>query len=107
MYVIEINKDIIPYTFHILLNGEEYEFRIDYNNTANLFTVSLSKNGVELCVGEPIVYGIPLFNDLKTRGDFPTVSITPIDESGEHDAVTYDNLCTTVLLAVTGGEYNE
>lgn len=107
MYVIEINKDNIPYTFKISLSNELYEMRIDYNNTADLFTVSLSKGDITLCTGEPIVYGQPLFGDLVNRGDFPKVSITPIDESGESNAVTYDNLSRTVLLKVTGGDYGE
>lgn len=107
MYVLEINKEIIPYTFKIVLASELYEMRIDYNNTIDLFTVSLSKDGVELCVGEPIVYGVPLFNDVNTRKGFPQISITPIDESGENNTVTYDNLSSTVLLRVTGGEYGE
>lgn len=107
MYVLEINKDIIPYTFNISLQNEMFEMRIDYNNTADLFTVSLSKGGVTLCTGEPIIYGQPLFGDIANRGDFPKVTITPIDESGESNAVTYDNLSRTVLLKVTGGEYGE
>lgn len=107
MYVIEINKDIIPYSFNIPLANELYEMRIDYNNTADLFTVSLSKNGVVLCSGEPIVFGVPLFNSLQTRGDFPSVTITPVDESGEANAVTFDNLSNTVLLKVSGGDYDE
>lgn len=107
MYVIEINKDIIPYTFNILLSNELYEMRIDYNNTANLFTVSLSKDGVTLCTGEPVIYGQPLFGDIANRGNFPKVTITPFDESGENNAVTFDNLSNTVLLRVTGGEYDE
>lgn len=90
-----------------MLAQELYEMRIDYNNTADLFTVSLSKDGVELCVGEPIVYGLPLFADLNTRKGFPQISITPTDESGENNAVTYDNLSNTVLLKITGGEYGE
>ena len=105
-YQIKIAKENIPYTFNILLSDEWYEFRIDYNNTANLFTVSLSKDDVELCVGEPIIYGMPLFNDLVTRGDFPKCTITPLDASGEMDSVTWDNLSSTVLLTVTGGEYD-
>lgn len=105
--VLEIKKDIVPYTFKILLENEEFEFRIDYNDTANLFTVSLLKNGNELCMGEPIIYGLPLFGDLVNRGNFPKVTITPIDESGERNAVTYDNISNTVLLVVTGGEYGE
>ena len=100
---IEINKNIVPYKFNIVLNDEVYEMRIDYNDTADLFTVSLSKNGVELCMGEPIVYGKPLFGDLSNREGFPKVNITPIDYSGESNAVTYDNLSNTVLLNVSGG----
>lgn len=107
MNIIEINKDIIPYTFKILLSDEEFEIGIDYNNTADLFTASLSKNGKMLCAGEPIIYGRPLFGDLINRGDFPKCTIVPIDESGESNSVTYDNLSTTVLLQVTGGEYDE
>lgn len=107
MNVIEINKNLIPYKFNIALSNEIFEMRIDYNDTADLFTASLSKDGVELCVGEPIIYGKPLFGDLVNRGGFPTVTITPIDESGESKAVTYDNISRTVLLKVTGGEYGE
>ena len=106
MYFIEINKNLIPYKFNISLSGELYEMRIDYNDTANLFTVSLAKDNVTLCTGEPIIYGKPLFGDLMNRGDFPKATITPIDESGESNAVTYDNLSTTVFLRVTGGEYD-
>lgn len=104
MQIIEINKGLIPYTFSILLGEEIFNFRIDYNNTAGFFTVSLTKNGETLCSGEPIVYGMPLFGDIKTRGEFPKVDITPIDESGEACAVTFDNLSSTVLLSVTGGD---
>lgn len=102
-----INKELIPYTFKIVLYNELFEFRIDYNKTADLFTVSVSKNDVQLCVGEPIVYGIPLFYDLFTRGEFPCVIITPIDPSGDFSAVTFDNLSSTVLLKVTYGGDDE
>ena len=104
MYRLEINKNLIPYKFNILLNNELFELRVDYNNKADLFTVSLYKDNVELCVGEPIIYGMPLFGDLQNRGNFPRVVITPIDESGESNAVTYDNLSTTVFLNVSVGD---
>lgn len=104
---IEIKKDIIPYTFNISLADEVYEMRIDYNNTADLFTVSLSKNGKMLCTGEPIIYGQSLFLDIENRGGFPKVIIFPIDESGGSNAVTFDNLSNTVLLQVYGGEDDE
>ena len=104
MQILNINTSLVPYTFNILLNQELFEFRVDYNNTAGFFTVSLSKNGEVLCSGEPVIYGMPLFGDLKTRGNFPTVDITPMDESGAMDSVTFDNLSSLVLLKVTGGD---
>lgn len=103
---INIHKDIIPYTFNILLDNELFEMRIDYNNSFDLFSVTLLKDGIELCAGEPIIYGQPLFGDFKNRGNFPNVTITPIDESSEFDSVTFDNLSRTVLLIVTAGETN-
>lgn len=105
MYTLAINKDLVPYKFNILLANELYEMRIGYNETADLFTVSLSKNGIELCVGEPIIYGQPLFGDLINRGEFPNCTITPIDESGATTAVSFDNLSETVLLIVEGDTY--
>lgn len=106
MRIIEINKDLIPYNFDILLNDDVYNMLVDYNNTADLFTVTLSKEGEVLCYCEPIIYGQPLFGDLVTRGNFPTVTITPIDESEESNTVTFDNLSRTVFLSVEG-ETNE
>lgn len=100
MQYIEINKELIPYTFSIVLNSEIFDFRVDYNNTASLFTASLWKDGQLLCNGETIIYGKELFGDIKTRGNFPKVKIIPIDESGENDSVTFDNLSETVFLSV-------
>ena len=100
---IEINKSLIPYTFDIVLGSEEFNFRIDYNNSGGFFTVELSKNGETLCSGEPIVYGRRLFNDVWTP-KFPAVDIIPIDPSKEYNVVTYDNLCNGVLLAIDNEE---
>lgn len=107
MNYIEINKSLVPYTFEILLGQELFAFRVDYNNTGDLFTLSLSKNDEVLCSGEPIIYGVPLFENFKTRGNFPTVKITPVDESGDMCAVTFDNLSSTVFLKVTEGNTDE
>ena len=59
---IEINKNLIPYRFDIVLAGRAYTFFVDYNRTACFFTVSLYDSaGSLLCSGEPLVYGMPLF----------------------------------------------
>ena len=104
---ITINKKLIPYSFDILLADKWFNLRVDYNNTANLFTVTLSKDGEEICI-EPIIYGKPLFADVFQPNRYPALDIVPIDESGKNKQVTFDNLSDTVLLIVdNGGEESE
>lgn len=104
MEVLEIKKDLLPYECAMQLAGEMFTLRFDYNAMAELFTVDLYKDGELLCAGEPIVYGIPLWQDVYRADTFPAVSIVPMDPSGEYDQVTYDNLSSTVLLVIDNGE---
>lgn len=101
--VLEIKKDLLPYVCNIQLAGEVFNLQFNYNATADLFTVDLYKGGELICSGEPIIYGQPLWADVFRAGAFPALEITPIDPSGAHDAVTFDNLGTTVLLVVNDG----
>jgi hypothetical protein len=105
--IIEINKDLLPYSCEILLADELFELHFNYNATADLFTVDLYKGGELICAGEPIIYGVKLWKDVYKAGKFPAIDIIPIDPSGESNAVTYDNLCETVLLAIDNGEEGE
>lgn len=95
---IEINKELIPYTFDILLGGEMFTIRIDYNSTGDLFTATLYKNGQLICGAEPIIYGSKLWGTVYVSGEFPMVDIIPLDISGETTAVTHSNLNETVFL---------
>ena len=99
MEIIEINKSLIPYNFNIALGGELFDFRVDYNHTGGFFTIELSKDGETLCAGEPIIYGKPLFADVR-NSKFPNVKIIPRDESETYNAVTYENLSESVFLSV-------
>lgn len=103
MEVLEIKKDLLPYECAMQLAGEMFTLRFDYNAMAELFTVDLYKDGELLCAGEPIVYGIQLWQDVYRADTFPAVSIVPMDPSGEYDQVTYDNLSSTVLLVIDNG----
>lgn len=96
---IEINKKLVPYSFTILLDDQWYELLIDYNKTADLFTVTLYKDD-ELIITEPVVYGVRLFHDVWQPEDYPAIEIVPLDESGQNAAVTFDNLSVTVFLTV-------
>lgn len=102
---IEINKEMIPYTFSIVLGGEWFELGIGYNQTRDLFTVTLSKDDTVLVYNEPVIYGMPLFGDLYRSGLYPMLDIVPYDESEQETAVTWDNLGDTVFLTIAqGGE---
>ena len=104
---LEINKALLPYQCEMLLGDELFTLHFNYNATAELFTVDLYRDGVLICAGEPIVYGIPMWSDVYREGVFPKVTVIPLDPSDESNAVTYDNLGETVLLIVTGWEVEE
>lgn len=105
--VLEIKKELLPYVCNIQLAGEIFTLRFNHNATADLFTVDLYREGELLCAGEPIVYGRPLWADVRRAGVFPALEIIPKDPSGESNAVTFDNLSRTVLLIVANGEGGE
>ena len=108
--IIEIDKSVIPYEFNIVLADETFLIGVNYNETAQLFTLDLSKldeetgKFVTLCKGEPIIYGKPLWEDVFINEKYPAVVIVPYDESGENNAVTFDNLNETVFLVIDNTE---
>ena len=94
---IEINKDLVPYSFNILLSDEWFELYVDYNKTADMFTVSLYKDDA-LISTEPLVFGVPMFQDVYQPGKYPAITLVPYGES--ENAVTFENLGETVFLTV-------
>lgn len=98
--IIEVDKELIPYSFNIVLAGELFNMAFDYNKTADLFTCTLSKNGEVVVYNEPIVYGVPLFADVYKADLFPALDIVPFDEAGNESAVTYANFGKTVFLTI-------
>ena len=106
---IEIEKDLIPYSFDIDLTGNEYfNLEFHYNEKADIFTVTLSKDDEVIVYNEPIIYGKPLFGDLYQSGIYPAIDIVPIDESGQESDITYENFNETVFLTIDNvGDDNE
>ena len=98
--IIEVEKELIPYNFDIVLAGENFNFAIDYNKTADLFTCTLSKGEEVVVYNEPLVYGRELFADVYRADAFPAISIVPLDEAGNENAITYDNFGKTVFLTI-------
>lgn len=97
---IEIEKDLIPYNFDIVLGGELFNMEFFYNSYGDFYTVSLYKDEEILCRNEPIVYGVELFSDIYISDSFPKLTIIPYDESGLKDTVTKDTFGETVFLVI-------
>lgn len=97
MQYININKELIPYTFNLTLDKTVYEMHIDHNADHDFFTMSLYHNGRAIVDSEKIVYGWPLFHSVRVYiPGFPVV--IPADISGQEDRVTFENLNQTVFL---------
>lgn len=97
---IDVKKELVPYSFNIRLAGEIFNLKFQYNVTGDLFTVALTKDGELIIDAEPIIYNVPLFVDVYRSGSYPMCSIVAIDESGNQDDITYDNLGITVFLTI-------
>ena len=104
-----INKELIPYSFDILLGDELFHLTVNYNEKNDFFTLALKKDEEMICEGEPVVYGMPLFGDVYIAGKYPAIDIIPFDESGTSNTVTFQSFGETVFLTVdnAGGEDDE
>ena len=100
-----IQKNLIPYKFAILLGAEEFVLTVDYNKKHDFFTIGLEDSqGNTICVAEPVVYGIPLWQDVQQPYKYPVLRIVPLDESGQENKVTWSNFNKTVFLTIDNGE---
>lgn len=98
--IIEVEKELMPYNFNIVLAGDEFNMEFMYNKAADLFTCTLSKDGEVLVYNEPIIYGVEMFADIYKSGIFPMLAIVPLDEAGNETTVTYANFGKTVFLTI-------
>lgn len=95
---IDFNKNEIPVIFDINLGSQTFTMGLNYNRTNDFFTASLwDAAGKVIVLGEKIVLGVPLFNDLIDER-LPGITIVPMDESGHEKRVGWDNFCVTVFL---------
>lgn len=100
---INIERTNMPCSYDVFIEAEIYNFTFKYNKTKGFFTCTLTKGDDVLVYDEPIVYGKPLFNDIYVAGVFPAVNIVPLDESGDTDAITFDNFLRNVRLTIDNG----
>lgn len=99
MKYIDIDKSKIPYSFEVVLANETFQFEVFYNVVGDFFTINLYKNHELVALGEKIVYGVDLFDNLKHL-PIPKVTIRPFDTTGEAKRITYENMNEDVFLYV-------
>ena len=99
MKYIDIEKSKIPYSFEVVLANETFQFEVFYNGEGDFFTVNLYKNHELVVLGEKIVYGVDLFEDLKHLAE-AKVTIRPFDTTGLASRITYENMNEDVFLYV-------
>ena len=104
MQYIQIDKDSIPYTFEIDIDGTEFGMAIRYNERFDFFTVDLTKDGETVILGEKMIYGQLLFASYPDESKIPGLPIIPYDEAGKETRVGWDQLENTVFLFVGGAE---
>ena len=100
---IPIQKELIPYSFDIVLDNKTYTFEVKYNVIGDFFTVDLMRDSKIIIVGEKIVYGRALFLNARHLG-VPNLPIIPYDLALNTDRITYDNLNETVFLWLMEGD---
>lgn len=101
---IEIDKELIPYTFYINL-GDIYTFTVRYNLEHDYFTVDLSLGDEDIVIGEKLIYGRKLFSHLDYK-DIPQVSIIPYERAEKVGRISHDNLNKKVFLYL-GDDYEK
>lgn len=101
MKYLDIDKSLVPYEFEILLAGELFKFRVNYNEEFDYFTIDLFKDDKPVIYGEKLVYGRPLFVSCLEK---PKIDILPYDVTGRIERITYENLNEEVFLFLVGDE---
>ena len=101
MFIVDIEKDLIPYEFTMEFNNRLYLFTVKYNQENDYFTIDLSLDDEPLVDGEKILLGKELFSDYKHL-DAPR-DIIPLDISDNELRCGYEQLGNTVFLYLVGG----
>lgn len=103
MKIINIEKELIPYSFSVELSGLLFKFTVKYNTTKDFFTVDLTQGTQEIVCGEKLIYGRTLF-DTKQHLLLPVEAIVPFSYDPSIQNITYENMGDEVFLLVVEAE---
>lgn len=94
---IEVDVDDLPDIFDITLAGEDYIIRIDYNEVADFYSITIMKDEVTLLTQEPLRLNCLVGYDIPNE-DLPRVDLKVMDATGEADDAGQDNFENSVFI---------
>jgi len=103
---VNINVEVIPYSFDLKLSGRTYTITINRNSYEDNITLDLELGDKVLVKGKKAVIGQPLFeefafdNNGNKNPDFYDEILVFYDLSWENDVLTLRNLNEKVVLYV-------
>lgn len=104
MGTIDIDINLVPYSFEVELSNKIYTFVINYNFANDYFTVDLLFNNIPLVQGEKLVLNEILFRDIyedkehNVNEEFPSELLMPVSSNNDVKRISIDNLGTDVQL---------
>lgn len=79
---IPIDKEDLPDIFEIELAGDVFTLRVDYNQVADYYTITIQKDGVTLLSQEPLLLNNLVGADIPNTF-LPKVDLRTMDETGK------------------------
>lgn len=79
---LDVDVKNIPYIFQITLVGDTYDMRIDYNEVADYYTITIWHNNKRLLTQEPLLLGQLVGIDIPDP-ELPRIDIRTMDETGK------------------------
>lgn len=79
---IPIDKEDLPDIFEIELAGDVFTLRVDYNQVADYYTITIQKDGVTLLSQEPLLLNNLVGADIPNTS-LPKVDLRTMDETGK------------------------
>lgn len=104
--IININKNLIPYSFEIILGGITHKLSIDYNNGGDFFAIDLSNQFGNLVHGEKILLNQVIFQaqyedeNLNLDPRFPRELLIALANNSSVDKASWDHLGSDVFIYV-------
>lgn len=94
---IPVDVDDLPDIFDIDLAGETYTFRIDYNQVADYYTITISHDDSVVVSQEPLLLGQRIGASLPGT-NLPAVDLRVMDESGQAEDAGAGNFGDSVQI---------